>query len=104
MAYWKISDGTVVYTGALVEGSSPFAQHLRHELFGLTRGEGPLVWLMQDRDGAIDLDPTNNWLLDLWIHNEAALEGLGVYETSYAPNPADMPPQAAQQLRRKGLA
>ncbi len=85
MACWKFTDGTVVRSGALVEGGGRFAQHLRMELFGLTHGEGPLVWLMQERDGAIDLDPHNNWLLNLWLNNEATLEGVGIYESDYTP-------------------
>ena len=103
MAYWKISDGTVIHSRALVEGSSPFAEYLRRELFGLIYGEGPLVWLMQELDGALDLDPENDWLLNLWIHNEAALAGLRVSESNYRPDPIDIPQQAISLLSKKGL-
>jgi hypothetical protein len=83
-----------------VGGYSEFANHLRKELFGLAYGEGPLVWLAQDRGGAVALDPQNNWLLNLWAHNEALLYGLQVYESDYTPKEADIPPEAAERLLR----
>lgn len=101
MAFWRFSDGTVLRTGALVEGQQPFADHLRAKLYSLAYGVGPLVWLDQDRDGAVALHPENNWLLDLWARNEARLAGLEVYETDYTPRPSDIPAEALEWLKRQ---
>jgi hypothetical protein len=100
MAFWKFDDDTVLRTGAIVEGYSEFADQLRKELFELGYGGGPLVWLIQDKDGAVALDPQNNWLLNLWAHNEALLAGLRVCESDYTPRQTDIPPEAAERLLR----
>lgn len=102
MAFWKFNDETVLRTGALVEGCSAFACHLRAELFDLAFGEGPLVWLARGEDGAVALDPLSNWLLDLWAHNEAHLAGLEVSETNYVPTQADIPAEV-KHLKQANL-
>ena len=71
-------------------------------MFDLTYGEGPLVWLKQELDGAIDLDPARDWPLDLWVRNELLLAGLRVEGSSYHSSPEDMPPQAAKELEHGG--
>lgn len=100
MAFWRFSDGTVLRSGALVEGQKPFADHLRAELYNLAHGAGPLVWVEQEHDGAVVLEPANDWLLDRWARNEARLAGLGVLETDYAPRASDVPREVIERLER----
>lgn len=82
MYYWKFRDGTTVYSQVRVDGQSPFAEHLRRELFCLAYGCGPLVWL-DARGHAVELDATNDSLLALWLEQEARLYGLGLVETNF---------------------
>ncbi|MER3554761.1 MAG: hypothetical protein C4331_10555 [Meiothermus sp.] len=103
MAFWRFSDDTLLRTGALVEGHSAFARHLRAELFDLAFGEGPLVWLSRGLDGAVGFDPHDDWLLHLWAHNEAYLAGLEVQETDCHFSEADIPPAVREHLRRNRL-
>lgn len=99
MAFWRFSDGTVLRSGAVVEGQKPFADHLRAELYNLAHGEGPLVWLEQGCGAvAVVLEPRNNWLLDRWARNEARSAGLGVLETDYTPQVSDIPKEALERL------
>jgi hypothetical protein len=103
MAFWRFSDGTVLRTGALVEGGGAFARHLRAELYNLAFGEGPLVWLSRGLDGAVAFDPHSNWLLHLWAHNEAYLAGLRVHESDYHMAEDPVPPEVLEHLRRSNL-
>lgn len=102
MAYWRFSDGTMLYSGARVEGNRPFADHLRTELYGLAHGEGPLVWL-HEKDGAVALLPQNDWLLDAWARNEAHLAQLEV-ESDYTAQSSDIPLEVLEHLRRRGAS
>lgn len=83
MAYWRFRDGTTVYSHALVEGSSPFAEHLRRELSCLAYGCGPLVWLTLEGQ-AVELDTANDQLLARWLEQEAKLFGLELAETNFS--------------------
>lgn len=103
MAFWRFSDGTVLRTGALVEGNGAFARHLRAELYALAYGKGPLVWLSRGLDGAVDFDPQSNWLLHLWAHNEAYLAGLEVCATDYCAAEDPIPAEVLEHLQRSRL-
>jgi len=80
--FWKISDGTTVYSHARVEGRGPFAEHLQRELVCLVYGCGPLVWLTPGAH-AVELDPVSDGLLALWLEQEARLYGLRITETNF---------------------
>jgi hypothetical protein len=71
-----------VYSHVQVEGHSRFADHLRHELFCLAYGCGPLVWLTPQCQ-AVELDTHNDPLLALWLEQEARLYGLRLVETDF---------------------
>lgn len=96
MFHWKFGDGTTVYSRARVEGSSPFAEPLRRKLVSLVYGCGPIVWLTAEQHG-VELDPSSNELLALWLEQEARQHGQLLRETDYlSPFPVSPQPKGGK--------
>ena len=84
---WKISDGTVVYLGGKVVGSSSFAERLRQDLRdGVLVGFDPLP-----SDRGIELDVNDLLHVDTWVRREVNCPALRDLELRLLEAPDNVP-------------
>lgn len=91
---WKLSDGTVVESGGRVHGTTKAAFEMRAQLDHPPAfvEVGPLP------DGQVQLDPSNDFLLDSFVRGIASWLNLEV-ETDYLRKLEDAPPDVQELVR-----
>lgn len=69
---WTLSDGTVVYLGGKVEGTSALAKKLRRDAKNAKAGEPRMVMTLPT-PGSERLKLDDAWHINCWVRDEAAV-------------------------------
>jgi len=103
---WLVSDGTrVTWEGGevRVEGASALAAALRGDLAAARAGYPREVSIAPPPGGGLPFDPSNVWMIDRWVREEASRPSLRQalsVSSSYVPRDDEAPPRARKLLAR----